>query len=84
MQKIIALPLTQAEMVAGVQCAQDMLYIKCVLECMWLQVELPMVLHIDSSGAVDLVDNWSDGGRTRHMEMRMFSLRNLKKAGIME
>eukprot|EP00957_Ditylum_brightwellii_P210672 15365249-Ditylum_brightwellii.AAC.2 len=38
MQKIIELSVTEAEMVAGVQCAHDiMLYIKCVLECMGLQ-----------------------------------------------
>eukprot|EP00957_Ditylum_brightwellii_P115731 8828525-Ditylum_brightwellii.AAC.1 len=51
---LAALPVTEAEMVAGVQCVQDKLYIKCVLECMGLQVELIMVLHMDNSGSVDL------------------------------
>eukprot|EP00957_Ditylum_brightwellii_P058826 4460065-Ditylum_brightwellii.AAC.1 len=51
---------------------------------MGLQVELPMVLHMDNVGAVDLVNDWSAGGRTRHMEMCMFFLRNLKEAGIIE
>ena len=41
-----------------------MLYIKRVLEAMELKVELPMVLKIDNSGAVDLTNNWSAGGRT--------------------
>ena len=84
MQKIVALSVTEAEMVSGVQCAQDMLYIKRVLECMELQVELPMKLYMDNSGAVDLVNNWSAGGRTRHMETRIFFLRDLKEAGIIE
>ena len=39
---------------------------------------------IDNSGAVDLANNWSAGGRTRHMETRMFFLRDLKEAGIVD
>ena len=83
MKKVVALSVTEAETVAGVQYAQDMLYIKRVLEGMQLQVELPMVLKIDNSGAVDLANGWSAGGRTRHMETRMFFLRELKEEGIL-
>ena len=84
MQRVVALSVTEAELMAGVQCAQDMLYIKRVLEGMGLQVELPMVLNIDNSGAVDLANNWSAGGRTRHIETRMFFLRDMKEAGIIK
>eukprot|EP00957_Ditylum_brightwellii_P006313 479020-Ditylum_brightwellii.AAC.1 len=83
-QNIVALSITEVEIVASMQCAQDMLYIKCVFECMGLQVELPMVLHMDNSDAVDFVNNWSAGGRTRYMETCMFFLRDLKEAGIIE
>eukprot|EP00957_Ditylum_brightwellii_P005851 444886-Ditylum_brightwellii.AAC.1 len=84
MQKIVSLSVTEAETVAGVQCAQDMLYVKSLLKSMGLLVELPMILEIDNSGAVDLANNWSAGGRTCHMETRMFFLRDLKEAGIIE
>ena len=67
MQKIVALSVTEAETIAAVQCAQDMLYTKRVLEGMGLQVELPMILKVDNSGAVDLANNWTAGGRTRHI-----------------
>eukprot|EP00957_Ditylum_brightwellii_P005249 400430-Ditylum_brightwellii.AAC.1 len=63
-----ALTVTKTETIAGVQCAQDMLYCKRVLECMELKVELPMILYIDNSGAVDVANNWRAEGRTRHME----------------
>ena len=53
------LSVTEAETVAGVQCVQDMLYVKRLLESMGLLVELPMILEIDNSGAVDLANNWS-------------------------
>eukprot|EP00957_Ditylum_brightwellii_P195171 14870290-Ditylum_brightwellii.AAC.1 len=51
---------------------------------MGLLVELPMLLEIDNSGAVDLANNWSARGRTHHMKTRMFFLRDLKEAGIIE
>eukprot|EP00957_Ditylum_brightwellii_P018671 1402785-Ditylum_brightwellii.AAC.1 len=71
MQKIVALSVTYAEIIAGAQCAQDMLYCKHVLECMGF-------------GAVDLANNWKAGGCTRHMEIRMFFLYDLKEAGVLE
>eukprot|EP00957_Ditylum_brightwellii_P099875 7610697-Ditylum_brightwellii.AAC.1 len=43
-----------------------------------------MILEIDNSGAVDLANNWSAGGRTSHMETRMFFLHDLKEARIIE
>eukprot|EP00957_Ditylum_brightwellii_P022504 1698134-Ditylum_brightwellii.AAC.1 len=82
-QKVVALSVTEAKTIAGVQCVQDMLYCKRILESMGLQVEQPMVLYIDNSGAVDLANNWSAGGCTRHMETRMFFLMDLKEAGVL-
>ena len=57
MQRVVALSVTEAETIAGVQCAQDMLYVKRVLEGMGLAVELPMVLRIDNSRAVVLANH---------------------------
>ncbi len=82
MQKTVALLVTEAETNAAVSCAQDMLYVKRVLESLDLKVKLPMLLEVDNSGAVDLANNWSAGGRTRHMATKMFFLRDLKENGI--
>ena len=82
MQKVVALSVTEAETMSAVTCAQDMLYARKLLISLGLKVELPMVLDIDNSGAVDLSNNWSAGGRTRHMDVRMFFLRDLKEQGL--
>eukprot|EP00957_Ditylum_brightwellii_P085029 6465433-Ditylum_brightwellii.AAC.1 len=84
MQKIMLLSVTEAETVAGVQCVQDMLYVKRLLESMGLLVELPMILKIENSGAVNLANNWSIGGRTCHMETCMLFLCDFKESGIIE
>ena len=78
MQKTVAV--TESELDAGVSCAQDMLYTMRLLESMGLQVEKPMILEIDNKGAVDIANNWSAGGRTRHIKMNF--LRDLKEEGI--
>jgi hypothetical protein len=43
-----------------------------------------MKLYVDNKGAKDLCNNWSAGGRTRHIEVKQYFLRELKEAGIME
>ncbi len=81
-QNSVAISVTEAELASATMCAQDMLYGKRVIESMGLSVELPMILEIDNKGAVHLANNWSVGGRTRHMEVRQFFLRELKENGI--
>ena len=82
-QKFVTLSTTEAEQAGCVTCAQDMVYHKNVLESIGLQVELPMILECDNKGAVDLANNWSTGGRTRHVDVRQNYLRELKEQGIL-
>ena len=69
-EKIVALSVKEAELMAAVSCVLDLLYAKRILESMELKVELPMRLEIDNKGTVDLINNWSVGGRTRHVKRR--------------
>jgi hypothetical protein len=52
-----------------------------VLESIRLKVKKPMILQIDNKGAVDIANNWSIGGRTQHIEVRQYFLRDLKIGG---
>ena len=72
----------EAELVAGTSCAQDMLYVKRTLESMGLAVTLPMMLYIDNKGTVDLANNWTVSGRTRHVEIKQYFLRELKEKAM--
>jgi len=62
MQKVVALSTTEAELMSGTECAQDMLYTMRLIESIGLKVKKPMVLEIDNKGAVDIANNWSVGG----------------------
>jgi hypothetical protein len=84
MQRIVALSVTQAELFAATNNAQDMLYTKRIIESLGLHVQLPMILEVDNKGALDLVNNYSVGGRNRHVETRQYLLRKLKEENIIK
>lgn len=84
MQESVTLSVTEAELVAATQCVQEMLYVRKVIESIGLKVELPMILKMDNKGAKDLINNWSIGGRMRHIEVKYFFLREMKEKGVIK
>jgi hypothetical protein len=81
-QTSVTLSTAEAELSAGTSCAQDMLFVMRLMESIGLKVKKPMILEIDNKGAVDLANNWSVGGRTRHIEVRQYFLRELKEENL--
>lgn len=75
--------MTESELLAAVTCAQDMIFMMRIIESVGLKVKLPMILELDNQGAVDLVNNWSIGGRTCHVKVTMYYLRELKEQGLL-
>ncbi len=73
-QKVVTLSVTEAELYAATSCAQDMLFVWRLMAAMGLKVQLPMILQCDNKGTIDLSKNWSTGGRTRHVNVRMYML----------
>jgi hypothetical protein len=82
-QKTVALSVTVAETSAAVQCAQDMLFTMRVVESLGLKVAKPMILQVDNKGVHNLAHNWSIGGRTWHIDVRINFLQELKEEGIL-
>ena len=78
MQKIIALSTTEAEVIAVVQCVQEMIYVMKLIESLRLKVRKPMMVNTNNKGAVDLINGWSVGGGTKNMDCRIMYLRELK------
>jgi hypothetical protein len=64
--------------------AQDMLYTKRNVESLGLHVQLPMILEVYNKGEVELVKNYSVGGRIQYVETRQYFLRQLKEEGIIK
>jgi len=81
-QKVVTLSTTEAELYVITQGAQEMLFVLKVLESIGQEVKKPMNLFCDNRGAIELTNNYSVGGRTRHVEVRQFFLRDLKELKI--
>ena len=43
-----------------------------------------MILEVDNKGAVDICHSWTVGGRTRHIEVKIYFLRELREMGIVK
>jgi hypothetical protein len=84
MQGHVTLSVTEAELAAATACSHDMLFAMRVLESIGLTVKKPMTLEVDNKGAKDLTHNLSVGGRTRHVNVREWFLRDPKEEGIVE
>ena len=63
--------------------AQDMVYAKNVLESLGLEIELPMVMHVDNKGTVDSVSGCRVGGLMQHVDVKQCFLRDLKEAKVL-
>ena len=50
---------------------------------MELEVELPTVLEMDNSSAVDIAKSWSVGGRMSHVDVCKYFLRELIDQGLL-
>ena len=81
MQKNVTLSVTEVETAARVTVAQDMLYVYRLLKSIGLCTKLSMLLETDNSGAVDLANNWNIGGRTQHVDVQNYFLRELRDEG---
>jgi len=55
-QRVVTLSTTEAELYAAVQCAQEMLFVKHIMESIGLNVKLPMKLFSDNKGAILLTN----------------------------
>jgi hypothetical protein len=81
MQKIVALSVSEAEIIALVQCVQEVMFVMKLIKSMSLKVKVPITIEVDNHATVDLVNGWSIAGGTKHTEVRIMWLRELKEAG---
>ena len=83
MMRTIALSTTEAELNAAVLEAMDMMLAYYIMRGLKVTVELPMKLYVDNQGAVQLANNWSVGGQTRHVGTKTNYLQSLKEMGFL-
>jgi hypothetical protein len=60
-----------------------MMYQKNMLQSFGLKLELSMILEMDNKGAVNLINSFSVGGCTQHINVKLCFLQELKEANLL-
>jgi hypothetical protein len=79
-QGSVTLSSTEAELVAGTECAQEAMFQSMLLEEL-LGRKVQATVFIDNTGAIFLVKNHKVGSRTKHIAVRHLYMRELQERG---
>jgi hypothetical protein len=79
-QATVACSTTESEIIAFSEGCKDLIYVHRLVS-QFHQVELPMTVHEDNLGTIDVLSNPVNNGRTKHIDVRHFWVRELVEAG---
>lgn len=83
-QHCITMSSTEAELVALADCAIELLYIAAICEFMGLEATGPIEVSTDNKGAYDLCHRFSSAQNSRHIDRKIFKMREMRGAGIVQ
>ncbi len=67
----VTLSSSEAEYFAISEVATELLFIKQIVDFLKVDLQLPMITHIDNNGAIYLANNSISGSRTKHVDTRV-------------
>ena len=73
---------TEAELVALAACAIELIYIMQLLKFIGYECDDEVCVETDNKGAHDLCHRFSSAQHTRHIDRKLFKLREMRGAGL--
>jgi hypothetical protein len=80
----VTLSSTEAEYYASSETAKELLFIHNLIISMEKNLELPIIMNVDNTGAIYLANNFTTGPRTKHIDIRAHFVRELIINGILK
>ena len=80
-QHCISMSSTEAELVALAECSIELLFIREVVQFIGHDINGPIEVATDNKGAYDLCHRFSSAQHSRHIDRKMFKMRELRGAG---
>jgi hypothetical protein len=80
----VTLSSTEAEYYASSETAKELQFIHNLVISMEKNLELPIIMNVDNTGAIYLANNYSTGPRTKHIDIRTHFVRELIIDGILK
>ena len=81
-QHCITMSTCEAELVALADCAIELLHTKAVLEFMGHETPDAIEVCTDSKAAFDLCHRFTSAANSRHVDRKLFKMRELRGAGV--
>ena len=83
-QHCITMSSCEAELVALADCAIELLFIIGVATFIGLEITGPIKVHTDNKAAYDLCNRFTTAQNSRHVDRKMFKMRELRGAEVVE
>jgi hypothetical protein len=77
-QEVIAKISTEAEYIALATVCTEVIFIKQLLESVNIGVKTPIKINVDNTGAIMLLENETISHRTKHIDVRVHFMRDLR------
>jgi hypothetical protein len=84
LQSIVTLSTTEAEYVAAVEAAKEIVWLRQFLSELGYSAESPSVLRMDNQSAISVSENPEHHGRMKHLDLRFHWLRDTVDEGIIK
>ena len=83
LQPIVTLSSTEAEYVAAVEAGKEICWMRNLLtELGYSVMDKPSTMHVDNNSAISVAKNPEHFGRLKHLDLRMYWLRDVCSAGM--
>ena len=84
LQKKVTLSSTEGKYVGLSEISMEILFVRDVLVFMRIQIEYPIIVHVDNTGEIFLANNETLGQRTKHIQTRYHFTREYVQDGILK
>ena len=81
-QHCISMSSCEAELIALADLAIELLYVRGLLETLGFDVSNPIDVYTDNKGAYDLCHRFSASQNSRHIDRKVFKMRELRGMGL--
>ena len=75
---------TEAELIALADCAIELLSVKAVVEFIGHEIDGAIEACTDNKGAYDLCHRFTSAQHSRHIDRKIFKMRELRGAGVVQ
>ena len=81
-QKCIAMSSTEAELVALAECVIELVHIIGLCRFLGLEIDEAVEVETDNKGAHDLCHRYSAAQHSKHIDRKMYKMREMRGAGV--